>query len=147
MWERSHADPLTCPAHEGRGPHCNGRSASYDATDEGHAMNAQELKQRIDRIEDLVDDAKDALQVAGAPDDLKQAVETLHQQARDAKHSNNLDEAMLRQAAMRIEQSADRAKDVCGQAGQVDPQVRQAVMRVHEEASRLKHEIEADSPA
>jgi gas vesicle protein len=116
-------------------------------THEGHAMNAQELKQRIDRIEDLVDDAKDALQVAGAPEDLKQAVETLHQQAREAKHSNNLDEAMLRQAAMRIEQSADRAKDVCGQAGQVDPQVRQAVMRAHEEASRLKHEIEADSPA
>ena len=58
-------------------------------------MNAHELNQRIDRIEDLVDDAK----------------------------------------------------DVCGQAGQVDPQVKQAVMRAHEEASRLKHEIEADSPA
>lgn len=111
-------------------------------------MNAQELKQRIDRIEDLVDEAKDALQVGSAPQSLQQAVESLHQQAREAKHSNAMDEGLLRQAALRIEQAADQAKDACAQAGNaVDPQAQQAVLRAHEEASRLKKEIEAGAPA
>ena len=106
-------------------------------------MNAQELKQRIDRIEDLVDEAKDALEVSSAPQALQQAVESLHQQAREAKHSNSMDEGLLRQAALRIEQAADQAKDACAQAGNaVDPQAQQAVLRAHEEASRLKKEID-----
>lgn len=111
-------------------------------------MNGQELKQRIDAIEDLVDDAKDALQVGGGSDALRQAMEALHQQARQAKHSGSTDEGQLRQAVMQIEEAADRAKQVCGTAGcQVDAQTQQAVLRAHDEVSRLKKEIEAGSPA
>jgi len=110
-------------------------------------MNGQELKQRIDAIEDMVDDAKDTLQVSGASDELRQAVESLHQQARTAKHSGSTDEATLRQAVMQIEEAADRAKQVCGSSGQVDPQTQQAIMKAHDEVSRLKKELEASSPA
>ncbi len=103
-------------------------------------MQVQELQQRLDRIEDCVDDAKDALRGGNVPQELRQVVESLHQQARQGRTLQ--DEQQLRQAVMQVEETADRAMQLCRTAGQVDPVLQQAIQKAHQEASQLKHEVE-----
>ena len=110
-------------------------------------MEAQELKQRIDRIEECADDARNALQSGNVPQELRQHVETLHQLAREPKKSGINDEQALRDAVLRIEQAADRAKEACRQAGNIDQKLQQAIQRAHDEASQLKKQVQAGSPA
>lgn len=110
-------------------------------------MDTQQLKQSIDRVEECADQAKRAVQSGAASSDLRQAVDTLHQQARQVKQSGATDEGTLRQAVMQLEQTADRAKQACKSAGQVDPQLQQAIQRAHDELSQLKKQLQADSPA
>jgi hypothetical protein len=112
-------------------------------------MNAQELIQAIQKIEECADEAKRVVQGGSVPQDLRKAVESLHQQASQAKHrsASQQDEGALREALMQIEQSSDRAMEACRNAGNVEPQVQEAVKRTHAEASRAKKQVEADSPA
>ncbi|HEY8360831.1 MAG TPA: hypothetical protein VIL30_25515 [Ramlibacter sp.] len=111
-------------------------------------MDTQQLKQAIERIEQATDEAKAALKSGNVPDALRQQVEQFHQQASQAKKSGASDEASLRQTVLQLEQSADRAKAACQQAGGgVSPELQQAVMRAHDEASRVKKQIESSSPA
>lgn len=110
-------------------------------------MDTQELKQRIDRIEECADDAKRAVQSGSVPQPLREAVDALHQQARQAKQGQGGSEPALRDAVMQLENTADRAMQACRQAGNVDAQVQQAVQRAHDEVSRLKKQLQAGSPA
>ncbi|HEX2543406.1 MAG TPA: hypothetical protein VHL79_00915 [Ramlibacter sp.] len=110
-------------------------------------MQAQELKKRIDGIEDVVDQAKNALQSGNVPQQLREKVEALHQQARQVKHSGTQDENALKQSLLQLEKTADQAKDALKQAGNVDPKLQQAVQRAHDELSQLKKQVEAGSPA
>jgi hypothetical protein len=113
-------------------------------------MNSQELKQRIDKIEECADDAKRAVQGGNVPADLRESVDMLHQQASQAKQNAGAqsDQDSLRQAVMQLEQTADRAKQACRNAGsQLDAQTQQAVQRAHDEVSNLKKEMQAGSPA
>jgi hypothetical protein len=48
----------------------------------------------------------------------------------------------LQQAVNQLEQSADRAKQACRSAGNVDQQTQQAVQRAHDEISNLKKQIQ-----
>jgi acetaldehyde dehydrogenase (acetylating) len=79
---------------------------------------------------------------------LRQAVEQLHQQARQAKQmcaSSGGQQQMgqdVKQAVLQVEQAADRAKSACQQAGNVDQRTQQAVQQAHQEASSLKKEIQ-----
>jgi enolase len=110
-------------------------------------MNAQELKQCIERAEQSADEAKKAL--GSASPDLRQAVESLHQQLSQAKHSaaSQGDEQALRQSVLQLESTADRAMRACRQASQVDQKLQQAIEKAHEELSRAKKELKAGSPA
>ncbi|TWO69471.1 hypothetical protein FN976_19490 [Caenimonas sedimenti] len=111
-------------------------------------MDAQNIKQRINDIEQTVDEAKNAMQSAGnVPDSLRQSIEQLHNQARQAKKDGTGNEDALRQTVMQLEEAADRAKEACRGAGNVDPKLQQAVQKAHGELSKLKHQLEADSPA
>ena len=96
-------------------------------------MQADQLKQRIHRVEECVDDAKNAIQQGQVPDELRQCVETLHRQARQAEAQAGQGQQMgqqqdqLRQAVLQMEQTADRAMEACRKAGNsVDPQTQQA---------------------
>ena len=109
-------------------------------------MNSQELKQCIDRVEECADEAKQAVQSGSASSDLRQVIDALHQQARQAKHSGAADESTLRHTVLQLEQTADRAKQAVQNAGQVDPKTQQAVLRAHDELSRLKKQLQAGSP-
>lgn len=110
-------------------------------------MQFNDVKQRIDRVEQCADEAERAVQAGSVPNELRQSVDAMHQQARQAQQAcgsqqQQGDESRLRDAVMQLEQAGDRAMQACRNAGKVDPQVQQAIQRAHEEASNLKKQIQ-----
>jgi DNA-binding ferritin-like protein len=113
-------------------------------------MDAQEIRQCLDRIEDCVDEAKRAAQAGSVPQALRDSIEALHQQAKLAKQgaASQSDENALRQVVVQLEQTADRTMQASANAGNtVDLQTQQALQRAHGEASKLKKQMQAGSPA
>lgn len=112
-------------------------------------MQADQLKDRIHRIEECADEARRAVQNGSVPQELRQQVDSLHQQARQAQMQVDSQQGQqmgqgqdgLRQAVMQLEQTADRAKQACS-SGNIDPQTQQAVQRAHDEISSLKKQIQ-----
>jgi hypothetical protein len=112
-----------------------------------YLMQMDQIKQGLDRIEQCADDAERAMQSGSVPSDLRQSVDAMHQQARQAQQAcgspqQQGDQAQLRQAVMQLEQAGDRAMQACRQAGNVQPQLQQAVQRAHAEASNLKKQVQ-----
>ncbi len=111
-------------------------------------MQMNDVKQGIDRVEQCADEAERAIQqTATVPGDLRQSVDAMHQQARQAQQACNSpqqqgDQNQLRDMVMQLEQAGDRALQACRKAGNVDQRVQQAVQRAHEEASSLKKQIQ-----
>jgi hypothetical protein len=112
-------------------------------------MQINDLKQRVDSIEECADQAEQAMQGASVPGELKQSVDALHQQARQVQQACSTpsagqqgDQGQLRQPVMQLEQAADRAMQACRNAGNVDPQVQSAIQRAHEQASSLKKQVQ-----
>jgi ElaB/YqjD/DUF883 family membrane-anchored ribosome-binding protein len=110
-------------------------------------MQAEQLKERINKIEECADEAKRAVQMGQVPQELVQQVDQLHQQARQAKQQANsgqqAGEEGLKQAVLQMEQTGDRAMQACRNGGsQIDPQTQQAVQRAHDELSSLKKQIQ-----
>jgi uncharacterized protein Yka (UPF0111/DUF47 family) len=113
-----------------------------------HHMQMNEIKQRVDRVEQCADDAERAVQSGSVPSDLKQCIDQMHQQARQVQQAcstgaqQQADQGQLRDMVMQLEQTGDRAMEACRKAGNVDPQVQQAVQRAHQEASSLKKQMQ-----
>jgi hypothetical protein len=114
-------------------------------------MQAEQFKERISQIEQCVDEAKDAVQQSQASPELRQSVETLHQQAKQVKQQmqggggggqQQAGQDQFQQAVNQLEQSADRAKQACRSAGNLDPKAQQAVQRAHDEISNLKKQVQ-----
>jgi hypothetical protein len=106
-------------------------------------MDAQAIQQAIDSIEQAVDKAVEQTKT-GQPDAaLQRAVQDLHQQARSKRALTDPKE--LTQAAIDIEQAADKAMEACRKAAQVDPGLQQAVKDAHQKASQLKHQVQGTS--
>jgi hypothetical protein len=110
-------------------------------------MQMNEVKQRIDRVEQCADEAERAMQSRSVPSDLRQSVDAMHQQARQAQQASSSqqqqgDQTRLRDVVMQLEQAGDRAMQACRNAGSVEPSLKQAVQRSHAEASDLKKQIQ-----
>jgi uncharacterized protein Yka (UPF0111/DUF47 family) len=112
-------------------------------------MQMNDVKQRIDRVEQCADQAEQAMQGGQVSGDLKQCVDQMHQQARQAQQACSTqgqgqqgDASRLRDPVMQLEQAADRAMNACRKAGNVDPKLQQAIQQAHQEASSLKKEIQ-----
>jgi hypothetical protein len=112
-------------------------------------MQMSEVKQRIDRVEQCVDEAERAMQSGSVPNEVRQSVDAMHQQARQAQQACNTqqsgqqgDQSSLRDVVMQLEQAGDRAKQACQSAGNVDPKLQQALQRAHDEASSLKKQLQ-----
>ena len=114
-------------------------------------MQANDIKQSIDSIEECADEAKRAS--TSAPSDLRQSVEQLHQQARQAQQACSTgsgggsqqqggNASQLREPVMQHEQAAARAMQACRNAGSVDPQLKEAIQRAHQQASSLKMQVQ-----
>ena len=117
-------------------------------------MQMDQMQQSINRIEECADEAKRAVQSGSVPDQVRQCVDTLHQQARTAKHGMQQNaqqggqqqqgqEASFKQQVMQLEESGDKAMQAVRQAGNsIDPQTQQAIKRAHDEISGLKKQIQ-----
>jgi uncharacterized protein Yka (UPF0111/DUF47 family) len=112
-------------------------------------MQMNEIKQRIDRVEQCADDAKRSVQAGSVPNELRQSIDQMHQQARQAQQEcaagsqqQQGDPSRLRDVVNQLEQAGDRAMQACRSAGNVDPQLQQAIQRAHQEASQLKKQIQ-----
>lgn len=112
-------------------------------------MQMDQMKQSINRIEECVDEAKRAVQGGSVPNDVRQCVDSLHEQARQAQQSalssgqQQQGQDEFRQQVMQLEQTGDRAMQACRTAGDsVDPQTQQAIRRAHDEISSLKKQIQ-----
>lgn len=127
-------------------------------------MQADQLKQSIQRIEECADEAKRQVQQGSVPDDLRQSILSLHDQAKQAQQQvessqqqqgqsqgqgqgqqqgQGAGQDSLRQAVMQMEQTGDRAMQACRKAGgSVDPQTQQSIQRLHDEVSSLKKHIQ-----
>jgi len=111
-------------------------------------MQPDQLKQSIHRIEECADEAKRAVQKGSVPSELRECVDSLHQQARQAQQQVDSGQQQqgqdaIRQAVLQMEQTGDRAMKACRQAGgSIDPQAQQSVQRLHDEVSSLKKQIQ-----
>lgn len=110
-------------------------------------MQMNELKQKIDAVEQCADEAERALQAGSVPNDLRQSVDAMHRQARQAQQACSSqqqqgDQSQLKEAVMQLEQAGDRAMQACRNAGNVDPRLQEAVQRAHSEASNLKKQLQ-----
>jgi len=81
------------------------------------------------------------------PNELRQSVDQLHQQARQAKQDANsaqqqMGEDGLKKQVMQLEQTGDKAMQACRTGGNIDPQTQQAVQRAHDEISNLKKQLQ-----
>lgn len=110
-------------------------------------MQADQLKQSIQRAEECADQAKAAVQQGSVPEDLKQSVMSLHSQLSQAqqqiRQQPQMGESELRNVVLQAEQASDRAMEACRNAGgNIDPQAKQAVQRTHDELSQTKKQIQ-----
>jgi uncharacterized coiled-coil DUF342 family protein len=112
-------------------------------------MQAEQFKERISRIEECADEAKDAVQQGQVTPELRQSVEQLHQQAKQVKqqvqgagNQQQMGQGQYEQAVNQLEQIGDRAMQACRHAGSLDQQTQQAVQRAHDEISNLKKQIQ-----
>lgn len=107
-------------------------------------MQMNQVQDSIDRIEQCVDDAVSAMRSGTPPDDLRQAIDQMHDRARQGKQmaQQSTDEGQMRGYVDGLEQLGDRAVQACRSAGgQVDPQLQGAVQRAHDEISSLKQQM------
>ncbi len=112
-------------------------------------MPPEQFKERINRIDECVGVAKGAIKQGPVSPELRQSVEQLHQQTRQARQQvqgsggqRQMGQEQLQQVVSLLEQSADRAKKACSNARSVDPQTQQAVERAHDEISNLKKQMQ-----
>lgn len=114
-------------------------------------MQMNQLKQRIDRVEQCADEAKQAVYGSAAPAELRQCIDEMHQQARQVQQSCDAqqqqqagsDQGRIRDTVERLEQTGDRAMQACRNAGNsVDSRLQQAVQRAHDEISNLKQQMQ-----
>lgn len=106
-------------------------------------MQANEIRQRFDHIEQTIHQAAQVCQSAqSVPMDLKDSIQQLDQRSTQAKQvMQSQDENKIRQCVDELEELGDRAKDACERASNLDGQLKTAVMQAHRELSDLKHQI------
>ncbi len=108
-------------------------------------MQAEEVRQRFNQIEQTIHQASQACQRAGnnVPGDLKSSIQQLDQESIKARQQ--LQQAQDDQAIIdcvdQLEELGDKAKAACEKGGNVDEQLKNAVMQAHDELRQLKHQL------
>ncbi|NTV10693.1 MAG: hypothetical protein HGA47_07945 [Zoogloea sp.] len=107
-------------------------------------LKGMEVQQRFSQIENLVHQATQICDSApGTPQDLKECIHELDQEAGQIRQSvlQSQDERRIVESVDHMEETGDRAKEACQQAGNIDSKVRNAVMQAHKAISDLKHQL------
>jgi uncharacterized coiled-coil DUF342 family protein len=106
-------------------------------------LQANEIKQRIDHIQQTIGQAEQAcMSSADTPPELKACIQKL---ARESKQVDQVlqsnDQAKIVECVDRLEDMGDDAKRMSRSEAHISPQVETAVTRVHAELSELKHKL------
>ena len=107
-------------------------------------MQAGQIRERLTKIEQCVDDAARACQVGrDVPDELRRAIDELEHESDRAKQMIETDTAEdhVRDCVDRLEELGDRAMRYCNEARVLDQTVQNAVTQAHDMISTLKHQL------
>jgi chromosome segregation ATPase len=107
-------------------------------------MQVSRIKQQFPQIEQSIHQAVQACQNdQSVSQELKSSVQQLDSQCRQAHAvlQQSQDESRIRQTIEPMEATADRAKQACQGAGNLQPQTKSAVMQAHDQLSQLKHQL------
>lgn len=110
-------------------------------------MQMSQVQDRINTIEQCVDQAVSAMGSVGSddtPDELRQCVDEMHRQARSARDlaRQGSDESQITSSVDGLEELGDKALQACRNAGSSVPQpLQSAVQRAHAEISSLKKQL------
>jgi chromosome segregation ATPase len=108
-------------------------------------MQAEEVRQRLNQIEQTIHQASQACERAGqgVSTDLKDCIQQLDQQSTQAREQlqNAKDDQEIIQCVDQLEDLGDKAKAACEKGSNVDEQLKNAVLQAHQELSQLKHQL------
>lgn len=111
-------------------------------------MQQDQLRQRINQVEQCAEDAKRSSYGNTVPAEVRECVDKMYWQARQARAacSPQLQQQVagvdqLRGMVDELEQLGDRAVQACRASGNVDPALEKAVQRAHDETSRLRQQM------
>ena len=114
-------------------------------------MEQDQLRRRVNEVAQYAEDAKRASYGNTVPAEVRECVDKMYWQARQARQACTAAPQQQQQSAgpdkvrslvEELEQLGDRAVAACQASGNVDPPLQQAVKRAHEEASRLKQQMQ-----
>ncbi len=108
-------------------------------------MQADEVRQRFNQIEQTIRQASQACERAGTgvPADVKSCVQQLDSQSSQARQQLQQagDQQSIIDCVDQLEELGDKAKTACEKQQNVDQQLKKAVLQAHQELSQLKHQL------
>ena len=122
-------------------------------------MEQDQLRRRINEVEQSAEDAKRASYGNAVPAEVRECVDKMYWQARQAREACTplqqqqgdaqpgqqqaaVDEGQLRGMVETLEELGDRAVQACRASGNVDPALEQALQRAHGDASALRQQMQ-----
>lgn len=108
-------------------------------------MQADEVRQRFNQIEQTIQQASQACERAGSgvSADLKNSIQQLDKESSKARQQlqQAKDDQTIIECVDQLEELGDKAKTACEKSDNLDQQVKNAVLQAHQELSQLKHQL------
>lgn len=108
-------------------------------------MQAEEVRQRFNQIEQTIHQASQACERAGSDvsGDLRNSIQQLDKESVKARQQlqQAKDDQSIIDCVDQLEELGDKAKAACEKSNNVDQQLKNAVLQAHQELSQLKHQL------
>lgn len=106
-------------------------------------LQANEIKQRIDTIQQTIGQAEQAcMSSADTPPELRACIQKLASESKQVDQVlQSNDQAKIIECVDRLEVMGDDAKRMSRSEAHISPQVETAVTKVHAQLSELKHKL------
>jgi len=107
-------------------------------------MQATQLKDRFDQVEQCIDNAAQMCEMSSdVPDRLRTCLTELEQESDHAIQAAEQGQAQeqIRQCVSKLERIGDRAMQACSQSDYVDVQLQNAVRQARKAISNLKQQL------
>ncbi len=108
-------------------------------------MQAEEVRQRFNQIEQTIHQASQACERAGndVSGDLRNSIQQLDKESAKARQQlqQAKDDQSIIDCVDQLEELGDKAKAACEKSNNVDQQLKNAVLQAHQELSQLKHQL------
>ena len=107
-------------------------------------MEPAHIRQKLTQLDQVINRAAQAVRDdQGASPELKQCVQELGTQAKEAQQSlaEGNEQTTLIECVDDMEDTSDRAKKACERAKNLSQQTKSAVLQAHQHLSDLKHQL------